>query len=124
MLYADFCWDCPSCKQLNWAGVADEDRLYTCKKCNKKYYLSFRIEVEEIELYDEQKETVSSVVLVTVDISKDNGQTWEEMSINTKDLNPETADVKDGWFIRHNGHIYRVFLHEFSNRLRTEKMPA
>jgi hypothetical protein len=124
MLYADFCWDCPRCKKTNWENFANEDDPYKCKGCQKKFYLTFSVEVEEIESHNEETGEAESIHLVDIEVSQDSGETWQTMTVNTRDLNPDTSPLKSGWLLRHNGQTHRLYLHESLKRLQTEKVTA
>jgi hypothetical protein len=110
MLYASFNWDCPKCTKVNWEDEADDERRYTCSGCKNKFYLTFDVHVAEVELCDEAKEAAdyAATFLVAVDVSSDKGETWVEMTINTRDLNPDTSPVKPGDWIKRNNLVYEV----------------
>lgn len=122
MLFTDFYWDCPSCKKMNWESLANEDDPYKCRGCKRKFYLTFSVEVEEIERYDEEADQIVSVQMTEIGVSCDSGKTWERKVVDTRDLNPTTSMIKPGEWIEHNGEIRRVHLNEKHNRLQTTKI--
>ena len=122
MLNSSFHWQCPPCNKVQWEDFADEEKLYKCKGCKRSFMLTFDVSVTEVEAYDEEKEIAASIILVTVGVSKDGGVSWVDMTINTRDLDPEASPIKPGWLLKHNGSIYRVYLHPQLKRLQTEKV--
>lgn len=122
MLFADFWWDCPHCQKMNSESLAKEDDPYKCRGCGRKYYLTFSVDVMEIDAYDDQTDLVYTPKMVEIEVSKDAGQTWEKMTVDTKDLNPDTSPLKPGWLLRHNGSTYKVYMHNSLKRLQTEKV--
>ena len=122
MLYTDFYWKCPSCNKGNWETCANEDEPYECEGCKREFLLTFSVEVEEVELYDRKSDSVSEIKLTEIEVSKDSGETWEKMTVNTRDLNPETSPIKDGWLLRHNGQTYKAYIHPLLKRIQTEKV--
>lgn len=122
MLYADFWWDCPSCSKTNHESLAIEDDPYKCQGCKRKFYLTFDVEVTEVERYDEEREMTVNVKMMEIGISRNLGETWERVTVDTRDLNPSTAGIKAGEWIEHNGEIWLVELNKNHNRLQTKKI--
>ncbi|KAA8782535.1 hypothetical protein EC604_01560 [Paenibacillus amylolyticus] len=118
-MYADFVWQCPSCKKNNHERYADEHRFYKCEGCGKQSTISFSIEVDDVELYEEQKQVEN---LLNLKISKDQGNTWDEIRINPRDTNPETSPLKpDDLLMTQNGNVFKVIL-DSRSRISTTKV--
>ncbi|MGK9289655.1 hypothetical protein KXR68_12845 [Staphylococcus warneri] len=118
-MFADFCWVCPNCKTINDECYADEDKFYECDECGKKSALTFSVDVESVELYEEPKEKAN---MLKIGVSRDKGRTWEEIDVNTRDLNPATSPLNPGDLIKApNGSIWLVWLDQSTGLLRTKK---
>lgn len=117
-MHSNFSWDCPSCKNINWEHTADEYKGYKCGECKKEYQLSFEVEVVDIEEVEEAPQTN----LIEVRISKDRGKTWYSDEIDSRDLNPNTSQVKPGDWLEVNGNVWEVSVNENNTRLHTKKL--
>ncbi|ASA20928.1 hypothetical protein [Paenibacillus donghaensis] len=126
MLYADFVWQCPNCKQFHSEGFANEDDPYTCCGCKRQFILTFSVDVEEIEAYDKKSGQVSEVRLIKMGISHDQGKTWGEIEVDTRDLNPDTSPLKVGDWIKApgGGSILEIWLNEKIGKLNSRRVYA
>lgn len=117
-MYADFTWRCPSCEKNNHERYADESRFYKCEDCGKQSTITFSVEVEDVELYEEPQQVVN---LLSLKISKDHGNTWNDIKVNPRDTNPETSPLKpDDLLMTQNGKIFKVILDARSKISTTE----
>ncbi|WP_127549723.1 hypothetical protein [Paenibacillus amylolyticus] len=118
-MYTDFVWQCPSCKGTNREVLADEYKAYTCGTCGKKSLLTFSVEVDDVELYEEPQKVVNLQKLI---VSRDQGETWEEIECDTRDLNPETSPLNPNDLIKvPDGSIFKVQLNPRNSMLMTIK---
>lgn len=126
MLWADFTWQCPNCKQFHSEGFANEDDPYTCRGCGRQFMLTFSVDVEDVEAYDKQSERVSEVRLTKIGISHDQGKTWGEIEVDTRDLNPDTSPLKVGDWIKApgDGSTFEIWFNDKQGKLNSRRVYA
>lgn len=124
MLYESFDWGCPKCHKNHHEYGADVDKLYKCKGCGNEFYLTFSVQVMEIEHYDKEKEAaeLEASYLLDVEVSRDEGKSWEKITIDRRNLNPDASPLEQGdWIRTATNEVYEVILSP-NNRLGTKRI--
>lgn len=123
-------WLCKVCGAANYVvgPVADGRKCLTCTECKTKHMLDLKVDVtirrvQTLDEYEEEEEILEQVRrFCTLEVSRDQGKTWQQMRVNTMDNNPETSCLKPGDYIRAPGSKIPVVVILHNGRLASREL--